>query len=460
VKSSRNAILHVCGHSAPGQNNLLEFTPDTFSQRYQRPLSKHMPNADLNIIYVLALSLALGLIIGVEREWRERDYEGGVRPAGVRTFGLISLSGGVAGVLGGQFPVLPPTGLALTIAIMTMAYWRRSRDKDFMGVTTIFAAFIAYGCGALAVAGYHVAATAVAVTVAIILGAKERLHRFVSELDQKEIFAALQFLLIAGVILPLAPNQRFGPYDAINPFEIWLMVVLISGISFLGYISARVLSAKRGILSTAILGGFVSSTAVTLSFARMGRRQPHLQRILANGIVIAATIMMARVAVIAGIIWPPLLAPLAPVILVMIITATLLCAIQMRRQHDNVTETPTVSNPLEILPALLFAGLLAIIMLVSHWLEAAFGAQGIYAIAVVSGVADVDAITLSLSNFARDGLDVSVAAIGIFAAAITNTVFKIFLTATVGGAVMTRFVLTALSVTIASGIGVAFITLF
>jgi uncharacterized membrane protein (DUF4010 family) len=415
---------------------------------------------DLNIIYVLALSLALGLIIGVEREWRERDHEGGIRPAGVRTFGLIGLGGGIAGVLGGQFPALLPTGLALTIAIMAMAYWRGSHDKNFMGVTTIFAAFIAYGCGGLAVAGHHVAATAAAVTVAIILGAKERLHRFVSELDQKEIFAALQFLLIAGVILPLAPNQRFGPYDALNPFEIWLMVVLISGISFLGYISARVLSAQRGILSTAILGGFVSSTAVTLSFARMGQRQPHLQRILANGIVIAATIMMARVAVIAAIVWPPLLAPLGPVILVMIITATILCAIQMRRQNDSVTETPTLSNPLEILPALFFAGLLAVIMIVSRWLEATFGAQGVYAIAVVSGIADVDAITLSLSNFARDGLDVSVAAIGIFAAAITNTLFKIVLTTVAGGAAMTRFVSGALAITIAVGLGVAFITLF
>jgi uncharacterized membrane protein (DUF4010 family) len=419
-----------------------------------------MPNDDLNTIYVLALSLALGLIIGVEREWRERNHEGGIRPAGVRTFGLISLSGGVAGLLGEQFPALPATGLALITAVMTVAYWRRSHDERFMGVTTIVAAFIAYGCGGLAVSGYPVPATAIAVTVAIILSSKERLHQFVRGLDQKEIFAALQFLLIAGVILPLAPNERFGPYDALNPFEIWLMVVLISGLSFLGYLSARILSAKRGILSTAILGGFVSSTAVTLSFSRMGKRQPHLQRMLANGIIIAAAIMMVRVAIIAGVVWPALLPRLGPPLLAMSVSALVIYAIQEKHLNNKKTKAPALSNPLEILPALMFAGVLAAIMLASRALEASFGSQGVYAVAVASGLADIDAITLSLSRFARDGLDVSLAARGIFAAAITNTLVKIGLTAAAGGARMIRSISVSMAVIIAAGVGVGMLTLF
>lgn len=411
-----------------------------------------------NIIYSLALALALGLIIGVEREWRERDYEGGVRPAGVRTFGLISLSGGVAGVLGQQFPALPAVGLTLAVAIMAIAYWRRSKSDQFKGVTTIFAAFIAYGCGVLAADGYFVPATAIAIAVAFILGAKERLHRFVGGLDQKEIFAALQFLLISAVILPLAPNERFGPYDAINPFEIWLMVVLISGLSFLGYISARLFSVNRGILGTAVLGGFVSSTAVTLSFSRMSKRQTGLQSALAAGVIIAATIMLARVALIAGIVWLPLLPHIGVPLAAMALSGIVLCAVQMRRQDGETMEAPHVSNPLELGPALFFAIFLSVIMLASRGLESAFGPEGVYVVSIASGLADVDALTLSLSRFARDGLDIGVASTGIVIAAITNTVVKIGLTAIAGGPVMIRQVSRSLAIIVVVGVTAAAIT--
>ncbi len=415
--------------------------------------------ANLNMIYALAVSLALGLVIGVEREWRERAYEGAVRPAGVRTFGLISLSGGITGVLNEQFPGVLAAGLAVVIFVMTVAYWRRSHDDKFMGVTTIFAGFAAYGCGGLAAAGFFVPATAAAVSVAVILGAKERLHRFVSLLDQKEIFAALQFLLIAAVIWPLAPNRNFGPYDAVNPFEIWLMVVLISGLSFAGYISVRVFRASRGILGAAILGGFVSSTAVTLSFARMSRRQPEYESAFAAAVVIAATIMMARVAIITAIIWPPLLPYIGVPVGAMMITGVLLSTLRVKQQSKEMAETPSVTNPLELAPALFFAGLLSIIMLASRWLEAVFGPEGVYAVAFASGLADVDALTLSISRFARGGLDLHVAAIAIITAAITNTLVKIGLTAIAGSPTMTRQVSRALIIIVAVGATVAAIPL-
>ena len=416
-------------------------------------------NATLNMIYMLAVSLALGLIIGVEREWRERDHESGERPAGVRTFGLISLCGGVAGVLSLQFAGMLATGLIFVMAVMTVAYWRRSVNNRFKGVTTIFAAFAAYGCGAMATAGFVVPATATAVVVALVLGAKERLHHFVGALDQKEIFAALQFLLIAAVIWPLAPNENFGPYNAINPFEIWLMVVLISGLSFFGYISVRVFRASRGILGAAILGGFVSSTAVTLSFARMGRHQSRLTKTFATAIVAAATIMLARIAIIAGIIWPPLLIHISAPLLAMILTGALLSAIEIRRQGDNVEAPPSVSNPLEFGAALFFAGLLSIIMLASRWLEAAFGPEGVYALAFASGLADVDALTLSISRFARGGLDLEVASIAIMIAAVTNTIVKIGLVAIAGSPAMAKQTARALIAIVSVGAAVSIITL-
>lgn len=417
-----------------------------------------MPSSEFSIIYQLALSLALGLIIGVEREWRERDFAGERRPAGLRTFGLIGLSGGVAGLMGQQFNATPALGLALTMLVMVTAYWRRSETREFMGVTTIFAAFIAYTCGTLSVMGLEVSATSVAVIVAMILGAKERLHRFVRRLDQNEIFAALQFLLIAGVILPLIPNDRMGPYDAINPFEIWLMVVLISGLSFMGYVALRALNARQGILGTAILGGFVSSTAVTVSLARMARQQPELRYLLSVGIIAASTIMFARVGMIAGLIMPPLLAPLAlPIVSVIILS--LICAVYLIHKADGVSfEKPDVDNPLDISSALLFAGLLGVIMVGSRAGEALFGAEGIYAISIASGLADVDAITLTLSRFATEDLSVHVAARGILLAAVTNTFVKVALAAFAGGRTLRPAFLSLLGVIVAAGIS-AIITL-
>lgn len=417
-----------------------------------------MPDNEFNAIYQLALSLALGLIIGLEREWRERDLEGEKRPAGLRTFGLIGLSGGVSGLIGRQFETTPAMGLALTLAVMTVAYWRRSATREFMGVTTIFAAFVAYACGVLSVMGLEVPATAAAVVVAMILGAKDRLHGFVRRLDRKEIFAALQFILIAGVVLPLMPNERMGPYDAINPFEIWLIAVLISGLSFVGYVGLRALSAKRGILGTAILGGFVSSTAVTISLARIARRQPELQNLLSVGIIAASTIMFARVFIIAGVVAPALLPRLAfPIVAIIIVS--LACGIYISRKSAGASLVkPEISNPLDIASAFTFAGILGLIMVGSRALEAFFGAQGVYAISIASGLADVDAITLTLSRFSNEDLSMEVASIGILLAAVTNTLVKVMLAGVAGGRTL-RPAFLGLSAAIAAGGVTAFFSM-
>lgn len=410
-----------------------------------------MQTEELHIVYSLSLALALGLIIGVEREWRDRDFEGGRRPAGVRSFGLIALSGGVAGFLGKSFEVFPSIGLVLVIGIMMLAYWRRSQGADFMGVTTIFAAFIAYACGIQAATGHPVPASATAIVTAIMLSAKERLHKFVARLDQKEIFAALQFLLIAGVVLPLAPNKNLGPYDAINPFEIWLMVVLVCGLSFLGYASTRLLSPRRGIIGTAVLGGIVSSTATTLSFARIAKNDSNLVLTLSAGIVLASSIMFARVLIMCGLIWPPLLSRLGVALGAMVVTSGIISVIIVNRQSKVAIDTPPLTNPLEIIPAVIFAGLLAVVMLASRWVEASFGAEGVYVVAFASGLADVDAITLSLSRFARDGLAVNVATTGIFIASVTNTLVKTGLIAIAGGGRLFQIVSAALVMTIIAG---------
>lgn len=381
-----------------------------------------------------------------------RDHEEDNRPAGLRTFGLIGLSGGVAALLGRDFPALPALGLGVTLTVMLASYWHRSASGYFRGVTTIFAAFIAYGCGALSVMGFSVSATATAIIVALVLGAKERLHHFVRHLDQKEIFAALQFMLIAGVALPLIPNQRMGPYDAINPFEIWLMAVLISGISFFGYIALRALGPRQGILGTAALGGFVSSTAVTVSLARLAREKPEMRLLLSIGILIASTIMFMRVGVIAAIVYPPLLMGLALPIGSVLVISILCVAFMARRSDGLIFEKPVISNPLDIAPAIFFAALLGIIMVSSRALEAVFGSQGVYAISLASGLADVDAITLSLARFATDSLALNVATLGIILAAIANTVVKLLLALFAGGSSLRPAVISLLVIILAAGL--------
>lgn len=416
-----------------------------------------MPETDPGLIYALAVSLALGLVIGVEREWRERDLKGGRRPAGLRTFGLIGLSGGVAALIGAQFSAIPATGLALTFIVMIVAYWRRSEDGAFMGVTTIFAALIAYGCGVLAAMGLEVPATAAAVTVAMVLGAKERLHGFVRRLDQKEIFAALQFLLIAGVILPLIPNEAIGPYNAINPFEIWLMVVLISGLSFMGYAALQILGAKQGIIGAAILGGLVSSTATTVSLARMARQRPQLKAVLNVGVIAASTIMFARLILITGAISFSLMLKILPPVAIILLVSVVSGLYLARRYEDDAFDAPEVANPLDIGSALVFAGLIGVIMVGSRMLEATFGVEGIYAISVASGLADVDAITLSLSRFSTQNLPETVAAIGILLAAATNTFVKIALAAFAGGGALRPAFVSLIAAIIAGGITAYFV---
>lgn len=413
-----------------------------------------MSGDNVTIIYQLALALALGLVIGIEREWRDEDGHAGKRPAGIRSFGLIGLSGGLAALISEQSAAMLPVGLAVTFAVLTLAFWKQAKSNRFKGVTTIFTGSVAYSCGAMSVLGFEVPAISAAVVVAMILSAKERLHGFVHQLDQREIFAALQFILIAGVILPLIPNENMGPFNALNPFEIWALAVLISGLSFLGYVGLKALSPRRGILGIAVLGGFVSSTAVSISLARLARRQPDLHNLLSVGIITASTIMFVRVAAIVfifsqSLFWV-LALPIATVIAVSVIGGLYISS----RSEERFFEKPDISNPLDITSALIFAAILGLVMVGSRALESIFGAQGVYAISLASGLADVDAITLTLSRFPTEDLATNVAATGIFLAAITNTVVKVALAGFAGGRTL-RPAFATLSIAILAGSVVA-----
>ncbi|MCG8695509.1 MAG: MgtC/SapB family protein, partial [Minwuiales bacterium] len=231
------------------------------------------PLDDLDLFVRLAVALASGMLIGLERGWEGRDLPEGSRIAGVRTFGLVGLLGGAVVLFAGDFSGVFLAAVALGLALFAaVAYWRASRIAADIGITTLVVLLLAFVLGALAGAGYLVPASAAAVVVAILLGIKPELHGILQRMDRTELLASLRLLLLSVVVLPVLPDQGYGPWQALNPYRIWWMVVLIAAISYAGYLSIRLIGTRRGILLTGLLGGLASSTAVTLSFARLAQR--------------------------------------------------------------------------------------------------------------------------------------------------------------------------------------------
>ena len=398
---------------------------------------------EIQIVRGLGVSLGLGLIVGIERGWQARSAEEGARVAGLRTFGLIGLGGGICGLLsrefgGGGFAL---AGLILAVGVNSIAQWRLPSRFTHAGVTTIFAVLVTYSVGVLAALGHEAAAASGAVATAVLLGLKPKLHGWLRTLEEKELFAVLQILVISVVVLPLLPNRGFGPYAALNPFEIWWMVVLVSGLSFLGYFLVKILGPGRGLGVAALCGGLVSSTAITLSFARLCARRPELGPLLSVGIVLASSIMFVRIMVIVAVVQVSLLAYVAPTMTAMAAAGLGVAAWRWRRTAPADTPAQPVSNPLDVGPALVFGLVLGLVLLLSHWLTDLFGASGVYALSLASGIADVDAITLSLSRIAVSETAPSVAALGIVIAALANTVTKAILSGAIGGRAMARLIL-------------------
>lgn len=383
----------------------------------------------------LAIAFAIGLLIGLERGWHRREAPEGERVAGLRTFGLIGLLGGatllLAGVLGEA--VLAVGFLALA-AILLVAYRVRAGRGQDVGITSIVAALLTFVLGALAVAGYESIAAAAAVVVTLLLNYKSQLHRLISALTAQELGATLQLLLISVVALPLLPNQRYGPWEALNPYAIWWMVVLIATISFVGYFAVRIGGVRRGILFTSLSGGLASSTAITLHLSRMARSNASLAPVLAIGTLVACGTMFPRILLVAAVLNPALLRPLAAPLGLMAACVYLPALLLWYRQRGSEVEVEaTLRNPLELRAAISFGVLLAVIMLLGHGLKAWYGETGILALSMASGIADVDAITLSLSRMSLQELGTGVVLTGIVLAAAVNSVTKAVMASAIGG---------------------------
>lgn len=408
----------------------------------------------MELLENLGLALALGLLIGVERGWHERAGAEGSRIAGIRTFALIGVLGALSALLAREFGWLL-LGLAFLpfAALLIVAHAMTARAYQDYGITTVIAAFITFFLGALAMLGFGTVAAVAAVVTTLMLGLKPVLHRFVARLEQRDLYAALKLLVISVVLLPVLPDRGFGPGQALNPYVIWWMVVLIAGISFVGYLAIRLAGARRGVLLTGLFGGLTSSTAVTLAFARLGRDNRSLQPLLAAGVVVAALPMFPRLLLVAGVIQPALILPLLAPLGLMAAVNALAAMWLWRRPKTGAKPAPVrFTNPLELGTAIQFGVFLAFVMLAAHLVQSRLGDTGVYLLAGVSGLGDTDAITLSLARLAQETLALHVAAGAITLAAMVNTAVKGALVVAIGGRAMALRVGTAFGLVILSGL--------
>jgi uncharacterized membrane protein (DUF4010 family) len=382
----------------------------------------------------LLVALAIGLLIGLEREWRQRDDDKNSH-AGLRTFGLIGLLGGLANVLnwsaGGW---LLPAGL-LSLAVLLIADAKLGTGAlPGRDITTLVAALVTALLGALATSGEAQLAVAAAVVVTVLLNLKTRLHRWVDRLSEAEISGVLRLLVISLVVLPVLPDKGYGPYDALNPRTVWLFVVLISLLSFVGYLAIKILGQRRGHLATGLFGGIVSSTATTAALARLGRREVGALYSLASGIALANAVMAIRMIVVVAVIDPELAKAAAwPLGWAAAMGLVMTLLLWQRGRRGATTETPEIQNPFEIGPALRFAAILAVTLVLAKFLEDRYGQSGLQVLAAIAGLVDVDAITLTVARDTATGGSIPPALAALLIAAFANSIFKAGLLVTTGG---------------------------
>lgn len=387
-----------------------------------------------HLIWNLFVALLLGAIVGTQRGWVMRNSVEGSRVAGIRTFSLVGLLGGLVGILANLYtPLLLGFALIALVILACIAFVIQQKKSEDISITGVVSLVITFVLGSLAVSGEAVLAAAAAVITAVVLDNKKELHQALQRLQEYELDAALRLLLISIVLLPLLPNQAYGPWKALNPYEIWWMVVLIASISFVGYFAIKIGGAKRGILFTSVFAGLSSSTALTLQFSHLSREQEGISPLLASGILLSCGTMFPRLLIVLSVLNPQLVSLLWPIVLVMMIALYLPAWwIWRRSEVEKIEQSNKQTNPLALQSALFFGVVLAIIMLLSHALSDWFGSAGILVLSAVSGITDVDAISLTLGRQSTQSLAIDVAVLGIFIAASVNTIVKMGMVLMIG----------------------------
>jgi uncharacterized membrane protein (DUF4010 family) len=363
--------------------------------------------ADGELTLRFGVALAIGLVVGVERGWRERAEPPGSRTAGIRTYGLLGLLGAVAAALGLAFDSALPTAAALVSAGAAFT-WFKAREAAAEGsfsVTAVIAALAVLALGALAVAGDAAAAAAGGIALAGLLAARQRLHGLLQRMRWEELRSALLLLAMTVVVLPLLPDRPVDPWGAANPREIWLFTVLTAGVSFAGYLAIRLAGPRRGVLIGGLAGALASSTAVTLAFARRAAAGEGAG-LLAGGAALAGVVSLLRVAAIVGVVRPALLAPLGVPVLAAAAVLGAAGVLLLRRGGSGIEPLqPQLGNPLDLGALLLFAVGFAIVALLGGWLLAWLGPGAVLGTSAVFGALDVDVAALSAARSALPPAD-------------------------------------------------------
>jgi uncharacterized membrane protein (DUF4010 family) len=420
----------------------------------------------------MAVALGIGLLIGLEREQSAplQHDEASNFLGGARTYPLFALAGALSALVGQYWSVwVIVLTFGALFALLVIAYADDVRTKRDRGITSEAAFIVTFLLGVLCgssgtaevVEHQLILAAAVGVAVTILLSVKPAVHSWIHTVSKEDVYATLRFLLVTVIVLPLLPNQTYGPLDVLNPFQIGLMVVLITGISFIGYVAMRLLGPGRAMGLIGFVGGLVSSTAVTLSSANQARQQTGLHDLCAMAVALASTIMAVRVAVEVAIVYPPLLRSLGLPLAVMTAAGLGWALFFYRRgQHPATPDRAEIplTNPVELSSAIKFGLLFALVLFGAKAAKIYLGDKGLYLAGIVAGVTDVDAITLSMANLVREGLDPSIGSITIILGVASNTVVKSLLALMLGGWMFGRRVASALGMMMLGGVATVVLT--
>ena len=404
------------------------------------PLAETIPEAALT--WRIAVAALCGLAVGVEREWSGHASGPGARFAGIRTFLIYGLLGGVAGALavGGQWQLaaaLVGGGAALAVAAFVMATRTAEAGID---ATTEASAVLVLALGALAGLGELALASGATAIVVLALVEKARLHGWVRRLGERELLAALHFAVLALVILPVLPTAPLPVLGGAAPRTLWIIVLLFSGLNFAGYVARKLVGASRGYGITGLIGGLISSTAVTLHFSRESRRQPELAAPLGLGVIGACTVLLPRVTVVSTILNPEVATRLLLVLSPPLLVGVALVVLAIRRPGPSASTAPEseTRSPLGLWSSIQMAVAFQIVLIVLEWVQRQWGMGGVITSAAVLGLADMDALTLAMNRMASDADTARLAATAIGVGVLSNTLLKLTLTISLGNAPFRR----------------------
>ncbi|MCB2205192.1 MgtC/SapB family protein [bacterium] len=414
-------------------------------------LQTQIPDMTLPMIFEKAgIALLVGLLVGVERERARNDDERLF--AGIRTFPLIGLLGFLAALLGSVMgPWLTAVLTAGFIVLVALSYYLEAKQGAH-GATSEVAALLVFVFGMLIHLDLIAVAIASSVVLTLFLSLKDPLHRLVGRVQEEDIYAALKFAIITAIVLPILPDTTMGPLDVLNPRQVWYMVVLIAGISFAGYVLVKVFGSKKGLSLTGMMGGLVSSTAVTLSFSQKSKEAPELGNTFASAIILACTIMYPRILVEVAVVNQSLLAFIWPMIAILTASGVAASLFLLMRKRSQASSDVDLKNPFELMSAVKFGLIFAVIIFVSKAAQEYLGSGGVFLAAGLAGLTDVDAITLSMANLAKDAVSEATASTAILIAVVVNTIVKASIAFSLGAASLRKFTLPGFGLVLLTGL--------